>query len=577
MNMPLWFSNLLYWSVQVALLSIAAALLPRLFQLREPRVLLVYWRSLIALSLLLPFLQPWHRPLGFPLTAISEDFSVATLPPPSPPVARWHIPTPQALADIAAFIILAGIVARLGILGLGLLKLRQLRRVSLPISECPDIAALLETMRDRVNAPAEFRISADVESPVTFGLRPPVILLPERLASMEPRFQAAIACHELLHVRRHDWAHHLTEELLRSTFWFHPAIPWLISRVRLAREQLVDLEVVRLTQAQKPYVEALLEFTNGRATTAPIPAPLFLAECQLVERVALMLKEVHMSRRKLIASLVAISCCVVAVIVVAALTFPLKGAPRPAQSAPRSGVSGGVSGNGPTGGGPVAGPSRGLSGGISGGIAGGVNSEAANRQQTSEPDVDYSTIWTDTVKRGPMLRQVRGLGTLVRADNSSNFIARVTLPQELVKLVEPNQNASVDMRKGIVKGHVSSVSAEIANGMGTVDIALAASPEVGFTAGHQIDATIDIEKLDNILQVGRPVQVSANASASLFKIVNDGKEAERVVVKFGRTSVNTIEVLDGLKEGDKVIISDMSSMDKAYRIHLTDEMHLIKH
>jgi len=181
------------------------------------------------------------------------------------------------------------------------------------------------------------------------------------------------------------------------------------------------------------------------------------------------------------------------------------------------------------------------------------------------------------VKRGPMLRQVRGLGTLVRADNSSNFIARVTLPQELVKLVEPNQNASVDMRKGIVKGHVSSVSAEIANGMGTVDIALAASPEVGFTAGHQIDATIDIEKLDNILQVGRPVQVSANASASLFKIVNDGKEAERVVVKFGRTSVNTIEVLDGLKEGDKVIISDMSSMDKAYRIHLTDEMHLIKH
>src|SRR6516225_4476960 len=101
MNMPLWFSNLLYWSVQVALLSIAAALLPRLFQLREPRVLLVYWRSLIALRLLLPFLQPWHRPLGFPLTAISEDFSVATLPPPSPPVARWHIPTPQPLADIA--------------------------------------------------------------------------------------------------------------------------------------------------------------------------------------------------------------------------------------------------------------------------------------------------------------------------------------------------------------------------------------------------------------------------------------------------------------------------------------------
>jgi multidrug efflux pump subunit AcrA (membrane-fusion protein) len=151
----------------------------------------------------------------------------------------------------------------------------------------------------------------------------------------------------------------------------------------------------------------------------------------------------------------------------------------------------------------------------------------------------------------------------------------------MVKLVQPNQNAFVDTRKGIVKGRVSSISAEIANGMGSVDIALEPSPEVGFTAGHQIDATIDIEKLDNILQVGRPASVPANStdpvSGSVFKIVDDGKEAERVVVKFGRSSVNTIEVLDGLKEGDKIILSDMSSMDKAYRIHFTDQMHLIKH
>jgi multidrug efflux pump subunit AcrA (membrane-fusion protein) len=284
-----------------------------------------------------------------------------------------------------------------------------------------------------------------------------------------------------------------------------------------------------------------------------------------------------MSRRKLISSLAAVSCSVAAVIVVAALTFPLKGAPRPTQSAPRNGVSGGVSGNGPTGGGPIAGPSRGPTGGISGGIAGGVNSEAADRQQASEPDVDYSTIWTDTVKRGPLIRQVRGLGTLLHADNSPDFIARVTLPEEMVKLVQPNQNASVDTRKGIVKGHVSSINSEIANARGSIDIALVASPDVGFIAGRQIDATIDIEKLDNILQVGRPVDVSPNASASLFRIANDGKEAERVVVKFGRSSAIAIEILDGLKEGDKVIISDMSGMDKAHRIRLTDKMHLIKH
>jgi beta-lactamase regulating signal transducer with metallopeptidase domain len=577
MNMPLWFSNLLYWSVQVALLSIAAALLPRLFQLRQPRVLLVYWRSIIALSLLLPFLQPWHRLQSIPVTMISEGFSAATLATPSPTqVSRWQIPNPQAFVYTVAFIILTGIAVRLGVLVLGVLKLRQLRRISLPISERSDFGALLETIRDQINATADFRLSADVESPVTFGLRPPVILLPERMTSMEPRFQTAIACHELLHVRRHDWAYHLAEELLRSTFWFHPAIAWLISRVRLAREQLVDLEVVRLTQAQRPYVQALLEFTNAHVSTASIPAPPFLAECQLVERVALLLKEVRMSRRKLISSLVAISCCVVAVVIVAAFTFPLKGAPRLTQSAPPSGVSGGISGDGPSGG-----ISGGIAGGISGGIAGRVNGEAAKRQQTNEPDVDYSTIWTATVKRGPMLLQVRGVGTLVRADNSTNFIARVMLPQAMVRLVQPNQNASVDTREGIVKGRVSGISAEIANGMGSVDIALAPTPEVGFTPGHQIDSTIDIEKLDNILQVGRPASVPANStdsvSGSVFKIVDDGREAERVVVKFGRSSVNTIEVLDGLKERDRIIISDMSSTDNAYRIHFTDQMHLIKH
>jgi HlyD family secretion protein len=139
----------------------------------------------------------------------------------------------------------------------------------------------------------------------------------------------------------------------------------------------------------------------------------------------------------------------------------------------------------------------------------------------------------------------------------------------------------MDTRKGIVKGSVNSFSAEIANGMGSVDIALAPSPEVGITAGHQIDATFDIEKLDNVLRVGRPASVPAkvtpSVSGSVFKIVNVGKEADRVVVKFGRCSASTIEVLEGLKEGDKVTISDMSSVDNAYVIRLTDDMLLIKH
>src|SRR5208282_5057730 len=489
------------------------------------------------------------------------------------------------------------------------------------------------------------------------------------------RFQAAIACHELLHVRRRDWAHHLCEEIIRAAFWFHPAIAWLIARVRLAREQVVDLEVVKLTNARKPYLEALLEFTNARASISAVPAPPFLAERQLAERVALMLKEVRMSRTRLIASLTAISCCIALAIILAVWAFPLKAAPLPTRDSgspqqpnptatalllqriqvkhhdfgdslndailkeeetrldqlpdrpavetaiddakvghmmnvlvsfwhergtgvvvevtldpspqsPRyailnfdvykhsrsaSGIAGGVKG----------GISGGDSGGISSGVVGGVDASAPS----DIPTVDLSIVWTDTVKRGPMIRQVRGLGKLIEPENSKNPVARVTLPEFMAKEVQPRQNATVACAvvlpsmntRCIVKGHVSSISSEVVSGTVSLDVSLDSPLPQGVAIDLPVDATIDIEKLDNILSVHRPVHAGegarGNSTFSLFKISNDGTEAVRVDVKFGRASVNTIEILDGLKEGDKIILSDMSTYDNADRIHITDEQH----
>ncbi|MBA0083661.1 MAG: M56 family metallopeptidase, partial [Acidobacteria bacterium Pan2503] len=345
MEIPLWFSNLVFWSVQVALLVLAAALLSRALKLRQPRVLLAYWRSLLAIGLLLPLIEPWHRPAHVATPVLSADF-LAVPPPSIPAPTHWHLPSLQTMAPILGMAILAGMVLRLAALALGLLKLRRLRQASSPIPPSSESAGILQAMRDLVAAPAEFRLSTQVDSPVTFGFVTPVILLPERFTSLDPRFQSAIACHELLHVRRRDWAHHLGEENLRALFWFHPAVAWLISRVRLAREQIVDLEVVRLTEARKPYLEALLEFTDGRASLAAIPAPPFLAERQLIERIALMLKEVRMSRKRLIASLTVIPCCLALVIALAARAFPLKAAPRPPPPALKSGgqpnLAGGV-------------------------------------------------------------------------------------------------------------------------------------------------------------------------------------------------------------------------------------------
>jgi beta-lactamase regulating signal transducer with metallopeptidase domain len=579
MNTPLWFSNLIFWSAQVALLVLAAGFLPRLFQIRQPRVLLVYWRALLAISLVLPIIQPWHRLPGAAAIAIAPDITaVRVVPASSPAVSHWHYPSLPLIAQIFGIIILAGIAVRFAILAMGLLKLRHLRRASSPISLFPESAAALEGMRARLEISTEFRLSPNVDSPVTFGLAAPVVLLPERFPSVDAQFQAAIACHELLHVRRHDWAQHLAEEILRATLWFHPAIAWLIARVRLAREQVVDLEVIRLTQERKPYLEALLEFATGRSRIAAIPAPPFLVERQLAERVALMLKEVRMSRTRLIASLTAISCCIAFAVILVVSTFPLKAAPRPGQNPPIGGVVGGVA-NGVAGGvasgvakgvaqGVLGGVIDGVSGGVNGGTGGGVAGGVGGSSSRDIPTVENNSIWTDTVKRGRMVRQVRGLGTLVRAEDSAGLVARVALPVVQAADLKPNQSATVDTRLGIVKGHVRGINASASDGTRTVYVSLDGPLPEGAVADLPIDATIDIEKLDNILYVGRPVHGAANTSVSLFKIVKEGAEAVRVNVKLGRSSVNTIEVLDGLQSGDKIILSDMSAYDNADRIHL---------
>lgn len=134
--------------------------------------------------------------------------------------------------------------------------------------------------------------------------------------------------------------------------------------------------------------------------------------------------------------------------------------------------------------------------------------------------------------------------------------------------VRLNQNAEVNTPNGVVNGRVSSISQPSSNGMRSVDIALdSASPE-GVGTGVTVDGTIDIEKIENVLYVGRPIHSAPNTSVSLFWIVNDGAEAVRVNVKLGRGAVQTVEVLDGLKVGDKVILSDMSKWDNVDRIQI---------
>lgn len=546
-EVPLWLSNLVFWSAQVAVLVLAAGFLPHLFRIYQPRVLLVYWRTLLATALLLPFVEPWHRAQSIAALTVAPPIDVTSVvTSSSPALSHWNLPSFQIIAQILGVVILVGIGVRFVIFALGLLKLRQFRRTSSPLSshdESAESVAVLERMRTRVDAHAEFRLSADVDSPVTFGFSAPVILFPETFPSMDARFQAAIACHELLHARRHDWLHHLGEEIIRAALWFHPAIAWLIARVRLAREQVVDYEVVRLTKSPKPYVEALLEFTNGR--TAAIPAPPFLVERQLAQRVALMLKEVRMSRARLISSLTVISCTLALAATFAVWTFPLKAAPRTTQSAARTEVVPAVS-------------------------AGAVAQEQP--PVASKPVVDANSIWTDKVKKGDMVFVARGTGTLVPTANSTTLIARVilSLPEDARRAVRPGQNAHVEFAKADIKGHVSSIDNSDSNGNPWADIALDSPLPRETIANTSVEAFIDVGELKNALYIGRPAgpwAASANAMP-LFKVIDNGNEAVRVEVGFGHTGRNTIQILSGLNVGDTVILSDMFPYNKFDRIQI---------
>src|SRR5437879_577592 len=145
---------------------------------------------------------------------------------------------------------------------------------------------------------------------------------------MDPAMQETIACHELLHVERRDWLFTIAEELVRAVLWFHPAIWWLLGEIQLTREQVVDREVVRLTQSREHYLNALLAIASKRARLDLAPAPLFLRKRHLTQRVSQILKEVTMSRTRIAASLAGISSLLLLAGWIMVRALPLEAAPQ---------------------------------------------------------------------------------------------------------------------------------------------------------------------------------------------------------------------------------------------------------
>ena len=161
------------------------------------------------------------------------------------------------------------------------------------------------------------------------------------------------------------------------------------------------------------------------------------------------------------------------------------------------------------------------------------------------------------------------MGTvLARVAQPTHLKAQLKIAETQAKDVTIGQKASIDTHNGIIAGHVSRVDPAVTNGTVTVDVALDGELPPGARPDLSVEGTVVIEKLADVLYVGRPVHGEANSTVGLFKIVNDGKEAERVQVQLGRVSVNQVEILKGLDVGDKVILSDMSAWDNYERVKL---------
>jgi HlyD family secretion protein len=159
---------------------------------------------------------------------------------------------------------------------------------------------------------------------------------------------------------------------------------------------------------------------------------------------------------------------------------------------------------------------------------------------------------------------------LAKVVQPDHLMAELKVAETQARDVQIGEPASVDTHNGVIAGTVMRVDPGVQNGTVTVDVKLTGEIPKGARPDLSVDGTIDLERLDNVLYVGRPAFGQENSTISLFRLEGDGHDAARVQVKVGRASVNSIQVIEGLREGDTVVLSDMSRWDNTDRIRLQD-------
>ena len=189
------------------------------------------------------------------------------------------------------------------------------------------------------------------------------------------------------------------------------------------------------------------------------------------------------------------------------------------------------------------------------GIVQSLGPPAANGANATAPPLEVG----QKVTAGTILAKIAQPGKLK---------AELKITETEAKDILLNQPAEIDTRNGVIPGKVTRIDPAAVNGTVTVDVGLMGELPAGARPDLSVDGTIELEKLDNILFMGRPVFGQPHSDVMIFMIEPDGKTAVKTKVKLGRASVNTIEVVEGLREGQQVILSDMNAYDSHDRIRL---------
>jgi HlyD family secretion protein len=165
-------------------------------------------------------------------------------------------------------------------------------------------------------------------------------------------------------------------------------------------------------------------------------------------------------------------------------------------------------------------------------------------------------------------QRVKIADNLARVADPTKLKAQVKIAETQAKDIQIDEKAEIDTRNGVVNGHVIRVDPAVEQGTVTVDVAIDGELPKGARPDLSVDGTIELERLNVVIYVGRPAFGQENNTVGVFKLVGGSNEAVRTPVKLGKSSVNTIEIVNGLQPGDQVILSDTSAWDSHERIRL---------